>query len=116
MSDKQQIADDLRAAAGLIEVHGWQQGMAENPDTGALCLLGAIGKACANCSDLAYAREGSSPRFDRAAFMVSHAVREVDPRRAHVSWLPGWNDDRSRTKEDVIAVLEKAAAKVEEQA
>lgn len=82
----------LLDAAQYIRDHGWCQHQLMNRH-GAVCLAGAL---------------ESAPGWKNAQDAIE-AVARLQP---HASiWVSVWNDKPGRTKEEVIAVLEKAAKK-----
>ena len=79
----------LLAAAQYIRHYGWcqEQTIAEN---GAVCLVGAVHF----CGD---EKEYPNTELEKLGIALG------------TPWIADWNDDPSRTKEEVIAVLEKVA-------
>jgi hypothetical protein len=77
----------LLAAADYIEEHGWCQGVMTAPD-GSVCMLGAI------------VRCNSQDKLTAEAILVTHF---------RYSGVAARNDERGRTKEEVIAKLREVA-------
>ncbi len=82
------VAQALLDAASLIEQRGWCQGTAERD--GALCMLRAIGIA--------------APSVDILVAADKALVKLLNTRFGQV-----WNDVPGRTKEEVVAMLRRAA-------
>lgn len=78
----------LLDAANHIEAHGWCQRQSSRND-GATCMIGAIAKVCVY-----------SKPYTRAIGQLHRLVGK---------WPEKWNDQPERTKEEVIAMLHKAA-------
>lgn len=93
--------DITRHARRLIEQKGWAQGgdglRRKGDDVTGLCLVAAVGWACASAGR----KDANKPILD--------AVRDEigDP-----AIIP-WNDDRRRTKKDVTSVLDRVARRLE---
>jgi hypothetical protein len=96
-----QLAGLARAAADLIEKHGWCQGRLKDFE-GRYCALGALQAAGASEDDL---REFNA-----------HAIRWLDEREYGGSSIAGypsvmrWNDAPGRTAAEVTGMLRSAAA------
>ena len=90
----------LREAANLIEAHGWLQGGYGSKHIG-LCAVGAI--RCA-----AGALGPDHPAFLNAIDALTWATGL--PRTYNI---PDWNDAASRTKDEVVDALRRAAEQCE---
>lgn len=105
--------DVLRQAAFIIERDGWIQGVVRHRNTGNVDIVGALAIAMGapyrslpeNIKELS---EIVAPRFE-GLFLALHdtldAFLGVDP-----SW---WNDQRGRTKNDVIRTLRNLANRID---
>lgn len=109
----------LARAADIIDERGWNQGFYYN-DTGCVCVLGAIHAAVAEAA-------GQDVTEDRLKFphlplseesrplvqSYNHAVKALSDTvpfgDAFRSAIPDWNDENGRTKEEVQALLRRAA-------
>ena len=88
----------LLDAANAIEQRGWVQGELCNDKTGAVCTVGALNVAAfgvafptgVECHYYLYAVTN---------FCKTHRIR----------YIPDWNDEGDRTKEQVVAALRDAA-------
>lgn len=90
-----QTADDLLAAAEIIQRRGWCQGALQKAD-GSVCLVGA----------LRLASDGSVNRY--GSTRVADAIGALDlPRFAAY-----YNDDPTTTAEDVILLLKTTAERL----
>jgi len=97
----------LQRAAILIEENGWVQGQSMAA-TGEFCMGGAIAHACYILSD-AHGWDAQAA-LDMAVDAATDAVRHEQ--RGFTIALEAWNDQCSRTAEQVCAVLRTAAANV----
>jgi hypothetical protein len=91
------VGQVLLKAADYIEKHGWCQKEAFSPD-GRACMLGGIYAACGG----EFREAGlidTPPNYDKAVERIVKFAPE----------LGGWNDQPHRTKNEVVAVLRKAA-------
>ncbi|MGW2207147.1 DUF6197 family protein [Streptomyces sp. NPDC001774] len=110
-------SDDLLAAAEYLTEHGWHQGqMYDHPllpgpeETPAACALGAI----STVTECQWARAFES-RYRLGQYLHANgllpytdaqiAEHQLEP----AALIPNWNDHPSRTKEDVILALKRAA-------
>ena len=112
-------AEVLQHAAGVIERDGWTRGTYRDDD-GRVCLAGAIGVALTELkpilgSDPLWLAEVHEERYGDLLWPVIEeqypewcAIYEAGP-------ITRWNDDELRTKEEVVAILEKAAVRLSEQ-
>lgn len=94
MASRRLLTAESRAlldAADYIEKHGWCQGEVFGPDD-AVCAIGAIMATATNLGIL-----------DRAAGLLA---RYLD---IGIDRVARWNDDPSRTKDQVISALREAA-------
>lgn len=80
--------------------HRWQQHGFVNEQTGACCILGALGMRTNNaaCAD---------PSVKRARAAIIACLPTDDSPHA---WVHSWNDDPDRTYEDVLSLLDRAIA------
>ena len=125
-------ADILRGAARYLTVYGWVQssyygGHDNNPFPPA-CADGAIGMAAFGGMTTCPGREGDNPHFrdyNRAFHVFSGHLQQTGWQPPCEPWCPGaegclcakdaedivfaWNDDDTRTADDVIAALHAAA-------
>lgn len=122
--DKAQTAEDLRAAARYIDDHGWHQGSGRSL-SGAVCAIGATYSLMGLWNVVApHARAYSELNADYLARLARHNAAV----HAMAVYLAGdedldlllldiayWNDAPGRTQAEVTAMMEKAAALVEEQ-
>jgi hypothetical protein len=90
-----------RQAATVIEQRGWHQGGWLGPN-GAVCIRGAFNVAAYGISAM-----GKSPA--ELEFTRWMATLVVVPTNGIEPCLDLWNDDKSRTKEEVLAYLNKFA-------
>lgn len=91
-----EIGQKLLEAADYIERNGWCQHAAFHE--GRACMLGGIYAACGG--------EDRGEGFDTCPFNYDKAVSRI------AKFAPGlgvWNDHPHRTKDEVVAVLRKAA-------
>lgn len=106
---QKEVEDVLRDARRIIAEKGWTQGVYRSPYTGGYCLVGAL--ECAQ---------------RRTHLSVHHTARDLvwdtiweqyplDPSRDRpYVGMAGWNDMPGRTKDEVLAVLDKTILKLEE--
>lgn len=109
--------DLLNRAAELIGERGWHQGGLED-EHGALCALGALGRAKYELFDLNGDGLGRQAKEASDAYGEAYTqlVYTINP-TATGNWaewgnlvsVPAWNDDETRTAEDVILALKNAA-------
>lgn len=93
-------------AADLIEEFGWMQHRARGPDK-QYCLTAAIDQAIMN----------NGRCFGHSTALRTMMLKHVSPDALYyVGVLPSWNDEKKRTKEQVISALRECAelARVEE--
>jgi hypothetical protein len=125
-------ADTLRGAARYLELHGWVQNGYYWPDNTtafpSACADGAIGMAAFGGITTCPSREGENPHFrdyNRAFHYFSDYLRSTgwkpscdawcgtgndclcDPDQAEIVF--DWNDDDTRTVDEVLAALRAAA-------
>lgn len=118
MSEMDEKAADLLRAAkeALMELH-WIQGMAaitthgrrplaaDSPTIIGVCLVGAV--------DYAASRRGI---FDWAIIdATTEALRQVLPSSAEPASLTDYNDAAERTKEEILALFDRAIERLEAQ-
>lgn len=119
-------AEVLQRAAGIIERDGWTKGQYQDEDSGAVCMSGAIALAILEIQEergmygwlsvdsVAEAYEG--PYSD----LLWPIIEEQHPDWWELYWsvnatVAAFNDYDERTKEEVIAVLEKGAVRTREE-
>lgn len=90
MKPLEQYRTDLLRAADYIEEHGWCQRSWRFGQR--VCAMGAIG-------------ESLKGGWDRKRFLDAHRALE----KAVGGSVPGWNDERGQTKENVVAKLREVA-------
>jgi hypothetical protein len=112
-----QVADVLDGASDEIMLSGWQQGMLEHPETGALCMLGGVAKTLNLRDSLGML---SYPEFDPLGRRAAEALRcsgYVQVPIAAPDMVPAvsvWNDDVDRTEDEVHEALRRTAKMVRE--
>lgn len=91
------IRDILDLAIAEINLHGWHQGSLKGQD-GSICLAEAYSRACGRLTESfdRHARNERARCWER--------MRELTGDDAS---LPKWNDAYGRTKEEVVALLER---------
>lgn len=100
MTTDMTVEEALEAAATLIEQYGWAQGTMGSRTTG-FCMFGAL-------EAVWYPADREYPRF---AWDVLQHMRERVGKVLPVNvGIVEWNDDPTRTKEQVILALRSAAA------
>lgn len=92
-----EVGEVLLKAADYIEKYGWCQSVAFSPD-GRACLLGGIYAGCGGFSRDKVLPD-VPPNYDNAVSRVAKFAPD----------LGYWNDQPCRTKDEVVAVLRKAA-------
>lgn len=105
----------LIRAAQIIRTRGWCRGTLLD-ERGAVCLLGAIFEAGTGNSAAAY--YGNHEQYDALTSAAWIAVEQlINARFGGVGGggegrltIPGWNDLPARTTEDVLQILDAAAA------
>lgn len=103
-------ASVLDKAAAEIRDRGWNQGRLMN-GLGEVCAVGGIRAACGLNRGAYYGRRLAADLATDAEYAFSDYLRST----YEAPSIPQWNDDPTRTKDDVTAALEKAAAWVREQ-
>ena len=102
-----QTVADLHAAADQIRRHGWTTGRYRNPETGGVCIDGAIRYAIAGTHQV----ETAAGSWERRR--VSAACREVTAYLHDSGWQGGdltdCNDWEATSPDEVVAVLETVA-------
>lgn len=88
--------DALRKARTRIALYGWTQGMNQD-ELGRTCVEGAL---------LSTGHPGAEQRW--AAYCLVHALGDRN--------VIGWNDAPGRTKEEVLALFDRAIALAEQAA
>lgn len=99
------VDEVLDGAADALDEIGWGQGNWLNPETGCMCLDGALEYAVTG--DARAASDKASDAFMAIAEYM-HARRD----RFVLSSPVLWNDTPGRTKEEVTALLREVAAHV----
>ena len=101
------VKETLQRTREIIDEQGWIQGAYQHRSAG-YCVLGALGKASWQQMALMI------PAKD----LIWDTIEEQYPRdptkmRGYVG-VAGWNDSPGRTKDEVLAVLDKTILKLEE--
>lgn len=106
-----EITDDERkrvlvSAINVLNIRGWTQGTYTNA-VGEVCLLGALNQVCYGDAD--GTTEDRHPadhlKYETLKFVESLIYKTASWATSAVTW----NDRAGRTKEEVVALLEKAA-------
>lgn len=100
-TDASQIAADLAAAAEYIEAHGWIQHRTGSPG-GPVCAAGAL-RAVASAPAWEPQTVGQYERYSDSWGAASDYLGQS---------LAGWNDNPTRTREEVVAALRAASEAV----
>ena len=103
----------LRDAIDVLMRQGWAQDMMEDFH-GRVCMVGAIGKACAARMGEPVGSLNLTPAVNGALFAVQRVLYYRENGVDGLSTLTAWNDTHGRTREQVIAVLRAAANRLEE--
>ena len=103
----------IAEAARLIEARGLAKGCWEDPDTGALCIHGALNVAAGQPADALAAEPLSDERLGASMTVLRFAFEQF-PDRKWVGGIAGFNDHPLTTDQDAVLVLEKAALHAEE--
>lgn len=101
------VENPLEKAIAVIKERGWYQGYyydQEGDGGGGVCILGAIGVACAGNPEAWW-----NPSVGNELEPLAALVRDELGLDAGYVLLHDWNDDPGRTEEDVILALKKAA-------
>lgn len=117
--EQEQVAQVLDEAAAFIDEHGWLQGSYYSPEYGA-CAVGGIEHVMAyTMSVFTDWRPGFDSQVEDRVLraLVGYLATVDDAVRGHVdhgflcpeSMVECWNDTPGRTKEDVVAAMQKAA-------
>ena len=100
----------LISAAHILQNRGWCRGKLIDED-GALCLLSAIFVASTGQPASSFYGQDDHDELTRAAWGVVEDL--INARYGQIGQgmltIPGWNDQPSRTIEDVYQVLDDAA-------
>ena len=118
----QSSSDVFRAAADYLERYGWIQGAFEQSERPTkhpkCCAVGAINMAVTGFADtyISNSRErGHSDDSRRYIRLFAQSLRlvqsKVGPQATPTTMVAKWNDVPSRTQEQVITALRKAAQK-----
>ena len=97
---RSEVAQDLRAAADVLERDGWTQQMFCDPSTGARCVMGSL--------DAVY-----GPRDSRGVGDPNEAIAYIRLTEVIGPRVIQWNDAPGRTADEVIAALRAAADRAE---
>jgi hypothetical protein len=93
-----QAQQDLLAAADYLDTHGFCQGQKYDRATGSVCIVGALSAVI-----------GGNPRFD-ALFESYRGYPALDLLVYYLGKTPAtWNDERGRTKDEVVQAMREAA-------
>lgn len=96
-------SDILEAALEIIRTQGHHKGDLEDPETGAVCALGAINQAV--CGNSKGAASGI------LTYPATKYLRRYIP-ESHES-IPSYNDDPSTTEEDIYLLFKNAISDAE---
>lgn len=101
----------LIGAAHILQNRGWCRGKLIDED-GALCLLSAIFVASTGKVASCFYSQDDHDELTKAAWSVVEDLINARYGQIGVGTLtiPGWNDQPSRTIEDVFQILDDAAA------
>lgn len=102
--EKRELADVYEKAAEYLEEYGWIQGEAGEPGS-ARCMVGAMSSALGFSFFLSPLQR---PVLDKARNFAEQVLEIWDS----YATLAYWNDDPSRTKDEVINVLHGLANKL----
>ncbi|MGQ7794500.1 DUF6197 family protein [Faunimonas sp. B44] len=80
---------------------GWHQGSYFNHDESCFCALGAINRACEEVQGVGFFSAMNQPETETVARRLDGIVG---------GFVPNWNDDPDRTKEEVVTAFEKLVA------
>lgn len=115
--DEMTVADVLRKAIDVLEERGWHQGdytVDWDKDDGPVCAAGAIGVACGVPSfDAACSLAASFPLEAFAKFLGPDPMVQTREEYRAIDTVAGFNDDPSRSYEDVVLALKHAAVEAE---
>lgn len=108
----------VRRAAEVIEKHGWVQGTAGDTEYG-MCIRGAINFVEVQELDSPIST-GSEYEFSEwmdgiGQFVELRAAHTLIARAGGRYLIPLWNDERGRTKEEVLLYMNKFADEVDPQ-
>lgn len=117
--DRDHVAEILDLSASILDAQGWCQQTEEN-DKGQFCALGAVREAV----DRLKYRGTWYQDVWWATHRLAEQVSEPDAPLVTYTYVANtsvdslavvrWNDDHRRTREDVTAAMQKAAAKARE--
>lgn len=96
----------VRRAAKFIEEHGWVQGTEGSKKYG-FCTVGAI----RNALPLATPEQENL----RAAALMRFSTWLRVSVDESINWIPMWNDDKSRTRDEVLLYMNKFADEMDPQ-
>ena len=101
----------LIGAGQIIRTRGWCRGTLVD-EHGAVCLLSAIFEAGTGKSAATFYSDDEPDSLTNAAWdlierLINARFREVSEPKLTI---PGWNDQPARTAEDVLKILDNAAA------
>jgi len=115
MTDSQ-LLTDLRATREFLTKESWGQKTYYDSNTGCYCVLGAMSRAlCPTAFEPFDLGVGSElmQRYERARDALGKVV-EPGSNLAGLS-IAFWNDAPGRTKEEILATLDRTIAQVEAQ-
>lgn len=88
-------------AIDYLNSHGWCQGYLQDFNTGAVCLRGALFFSVSRDKDAEWVA------FTTADTEIAKLIAKIEGHSYDSSFtIPTWNDQKDRTKEEVIALLE----------
>lgn len=117
---KAEIADCIDAAHDVMLERGWARGILVHPETGGVCVLGAISVA-RNMRSHFSAIPYHYPQHQKDA-LADGAIAALNSAAGIVSTLPlfgcepveVWNDELERTEDEVFDLLRNTAKQVRE--
>lgn len=104
----------LKDAIGVIQKRGWTQNKIE-AENGSVCLLGALQVARHGMTSARARYRGSDNRYSKEDhYKAKRALKRVINDSSIAFWNDRWaegstNPSKGRTKDEVIAALQKAA-------
>lgn len=101
-------SDVLKQAKQELLTRGWCQGMYYSRRTGAVCALGATNLAATHGCHFDMPCDFASAELD-AAWGLLDRVTTGQP-ASHGRYIPDWNDNLERTKQDVLDAFDAAIA------
>lgn len=113
-----EVAEVLRAAARYLDAHGLTKG--DLRSHGRVCAIGALDAVTTQAATRRAVAEDNTAQLHRYYLARRTLARYLgvpaQPGLNSGDGIPAWNDADQRTKRDVVAAMEKAAAWIEEEA